>query len=450
MKALQFTVAGLLALTVAGVAPAQTTSSIEPRRNAATVCEWTREVAPDSVRSPVQMDIHAAYRIFGFKSDGTVGYRIRSDFPFAAFLSYTIYDGTLLHAALIDHAIEPDAGSANPFRANEFIHASNRAYTITVLPEGAVPDKSMPNPIFMPSVRRPSKAATVTLAQRIYLPEPGQDRGGGIVPPTIEPFLVSNPTMAAACPGDDDDIDDMADQFGNVSSHFSQAPLPRDGRIRFYRPPVADVPFADGDGFQDKHDCTGYLMATVFPDRLAVIRLPKVPEFFDNTAVGPETRFVPPEGVRYLSLGSYGATVMGVRENENIAGPDVWTLPDGGAAFVAIPVGSSLPDAIAVINKAKELGYNVLPLANYGPLVPDGEGAQINPFLIYRNKVAGEGFAGNIKNVACFQGTSFSHAPWMYAASPANMGEYAPTGVECSVAEFVHGSCGQEFDEARR
>jgi hypothetical protein len=38
----------------------------------------------------------------------------------------------------------------------------------------------------------------------------------------------------------------------------------------------------------------------------------------------------------------------------------------------------------------------------------------------------------------------------MYAASPANMGGYAPTGVECSVDDFVHGSCGQEFDEARR
>lgn len=449
MKALQSTVAGLLALILAGVAPAQTTSSIEPRRNAATVCEWTREVAPDSVRSPVQMDIHAAYRMFAFKSDGSIGYRIRSEFPFAAFLSYTIYDGTLVHSALLDRDIDADPGSSNPFVQKALVHPLYRAYTITVLPAGAVTDASTPNPIFMPSLRRPSNAATVLLAQRIYLPEPGVDRYGGIHAPTIEPFLVSDPTTAAACP-EDDDFDDIADQFGNVSSHFSQAPLPRDGRIRFYRPPVADVPFADGDGFQDKHDCTGYLMATVFPDRLAVIRLPKVPAFFDNTAIGPETWFVPPEGVRYLSLGSYGATIMGVREHENIAGPEVDTLPDGSATFVAIPVGLSLPEAVAVINKAEELGYNVLPLANYGPLIPDGEGAQINPFLIYRNKVAAEGFTGNIKNVACFQGTSFSHAPWMYAASPANMGGYAPTGVECSVDAFVRGSCGQEFDEARR
>jgi hypothetical protein len=261
---------------------------------------------------------------------------------------------------------------------------------------------------------------------------------------------VSDPATPAPCPGEDG-LQEIADQFGNVALHFSQSPLPRDGKIDFYRPPVTGVPFADGDGFQDKHDCTGYLMATVFPDRLAVIHLPKVPAFFDNTVIGPATRFVPPDGVRYLSLGSYGASVMGVLENENIAGPEVRTLPDGSATFVAIPLGLSLPDAVAVIDKVEALGYNAMPLARYGPLIPgQDDGSQINPFLIYRNKVASEGFAGSIKNVACFQGASFSHAPAKYAASPANMGEYAPTGVECSVADFVHGSCGQDFGDARR
>ena len=227
--------------------------------------------------------------------------------------------------------------------------------------------------------------------------------------------------------------------------------MPRDGKILFYRPPVGDVPFADSDGLQDKHDCTGYLMATVLPDRLAVIHLANVPAFFDNTDIGPTTRFVPPAGVRYLSLGSYGASEMGVLENENIAGPELRRNPDGSATVVAIPLRSSLTDAIAVVNKAEQLGYNVMPLAAYGPLIPDqDDGTQINPFLIYRNKVASDGFSGSIKNVACFQGTSFSHAPQKYAASPANMGDYAPGGVECSVADFLYGSCGQDFGESHR
>jgi hypothetical protein len=101
-----------------------------------------------------------------------------------------------------------------------------------------------------------------------------------------------------------------------------------------------------------------------------------------------------------------------------------------------------------VIARARQLDYNVMPLAAYGPLIP-GHAAQINPFLIYRNKVAAKEFTGDIKNVACFQGTSFAHAPWLYAASPANMGEYAPLGVECSVPEFLYGGCGQHFEYAQ-
>jgi hypothetical protein len=450
MKIMQSAAAGMLASLFAWALPAHagpaSPGSASPSQDTIG-CGWTREVAPDRVRSPVQMDLHAAYRIFAFKSDGTVGYRVRSEFPYAAFLSYTIYDGTLVHGALLDHEIDSEPGSANPFRPNELIHAPDRAYTVTVLPDGAVPD-AMPNPIFMPPQRH-ADPVTVVLVQRIYLPEPGQDRYGGVEAPTIEPFLVSDPATPAACPGDD--LSDIVDPFGSLTSHFSQSPLPHDGKIAFYRPPVTDVPFADGDGFQDKHDCTGYLMATVFPDRLAVIHLPKVPAFFDNTDIAPTTTFVPPAGVRYLSLGSYGATVMGVLENENIAGPDFRTLPDGGATFVAIPVGLSLAEAVAVLDKADRLGYNAMPLAEYGPLIPgQDDGSQINPFLIYRNKVASEGFPGSIKNVACFQGTSFSHAPGKYAASPVNMGEYAPTGVECTVADFLNGQCGHDFRDLRR
>jgi len=452
MKVLQTAVVGILTLVFASSPPAQSkggSSSVAARIAGANSCEWTREVAPDRVRSPVQMDIHAAYRIFAFQSDGTIGYRVRGEFPYAAFLSYTIYNHGRLYEALLDHEIYPDQGSSNPFVPGELVHAANRSYTVTVLPDGTVPDASMVNPIFMPPPARHSDLVTVVLVQRIYLPEPGEKRYGGVDAPTIEPFLVSDPATPAACPGDDG-FGDVADQFGSLPSHLSQSPLPRRGKIEFYRPPVTEVPFADGDGFQDKHDCTGYLMATVYPDRLAVIHLPQVPAFFDNTDISSTTTFVEPEGVRYLSLGSYGATVMGIVENENIGGPDVRTLTDGSATFVAIPVGFTIADIAAVTLKADQLGYNVMPLAQYGPLIPgDEEGAQINPFLIYRNKVAAEGFPGDIKNVACFQGTSFSHAPRVYAASPANMGEYAPTGIECSVADFLYGACGQNFQSSR-
>jgi len=292
---------------------------------------------------------------------------------------------------------------------------------------------------------------TVVLVQRIYLPEPGGDRFGGFDAPIIEPFQVNNPATPAACPSGD--FSAITSQFGSFGGHFSQSPLPRNGRIEFYRPPASMVPYADASSPLTKHDCTGYLMATVFPDELALIHLPTVPVFFDNTNITPPTTFVEaqPEGVRYLSLGSYGASPLGAVENESIAGPDVKTLSAGGATFVAIPLGMSHADKQAVKQKANELGYNVMPLADYGPLFPgDEDGPQINPFLIYRNKAATTGFTGDIQNVPCFQGTSFRHAPWVYAASPANMGIYAPTGIECSLSDFLYGSCGQDFRSSHR
>jgi hypothetical protein len=413
------------------------------------VCKWKAELAPDRVRSPVQMDIHAAYRIFGFKSDGTVGYRVRGAFPYAAFLSYTIYDGPLLHSALIDHDMSADPGSTNPFLVGALVHAPERNYTITVLPDGVAADSSMPNPIHTPLPKHRGELATVALVQRIYLPEPEEDRFGGTEAPVIEAFEIADPTVPAACPGDE--ASGIADDFGNVAADFSQSPLPSGGRIAFYRPPVSDVPYADGDGFQDKHDCTGYLMATVLPDRLAVIHLPQVPAFFENTAIGEATTFLEPAGARYVSLGSHGATLMGEAENENVAGPEIKTLPDGSATFVAIPVSLPTAEWLAALAKADELGYNAMPLAEAGPLIVGPvDSPTINPFLIYRNKVAAPGFAGNIKNVACFQGTSFRHAPRQYAASPDNMGEYAPTGVECAVADFMSGSCGRDFADTHR
>lgn len=419
-----------LCAAVLGLAPgahAQTTN-----------CQWSLELAPDAVRSPVQMDIHAGYRIFVFKSDGTVGYTLRGRFPFAAFLSFTIYnaDGGLLHAALTDHQIEQDPGSINPFTADQYVNAPNRSYTITVLPDGANPVSSMPNPIFLPPPARGSNVVTAVLVQRIYLAEPQvNDRFGGVDAPTIEPFEVSNPTIPAGCPTGD--FSAITSQFGNLGGHFRQSPSPRDGKISFYRPPISQVPFADGSGPFSKHDCTGYLMATVLPDQLAVVRLPAVPRFFDNTNTTAETTFPGPGDVdvRYLSMGSYGASVLRASDNENVAGPDLKRLADGSVVFVAVPIGWSDEMKQQVKAKADELGYNYLPLAREGPV--------IKPFLIYRQKVAASGFTGAIQNVACFRGVAFDHAPLVYAASTKNMSEYAPAGVECSYSDFLSGACGQ-------
>lgn len=430
-----------LFLTAGESASSDSTSATNTQYAAADAnsCRWV-EKAPDWVRSPIQMDIHAGYRIFAFYSDGTIGYRVRGEFPYAAFMSFTIYDNAFLYAALTDYEIEADPGSINPFHSNELINAPNRAYTVTVLPHNARPD-SMANPIFMPPLPNGSNPTSLVLVQRIYLGEPqDQDRFGGVDAPTIEPFQVRT-SAPAACPSGD--FTAIFDQFGSFGGNFSQSPLPRNGKIEFYRAPASLVPFADGSSPLTKHDCTSYLMATVFPDKLAVIHLPALPTFFDNAHITDTTLFEEPE-VHYLSMGSYGASRLYASDNENVAGPDLKTLPDGSAVFIAIPI--RLPDRLKkeVAKKAEKLGYNVMPLAEYGPLIPLAvNGPKINPFLIYRNKVPREGFVGSILNVPCFQGSDFSEASSDYAASPVNMDSYAPIGIECSLSDFLYGNCGQ-------
>jgi len=386
------------------------------------------------------MDIHAGYRIFVFYSDGTIGYRVRGEFPYAAFMSFTIYDNAFLYAALTDYEIEADPGSINPFHPNELVNAPNRSFTVTVLPHGARRD-SMANPIFMPPLPHGSNLTTLVLAQRIYLGEPQvKDRFGGVDAPTIEPFEVRTSTPAA-CPSGD--FTAIIDQFGSFGGNFSQSPLPRNGKIEFYRAPASVVPFADGSSPLTMHDCTSYLMATVSPDKLAVIHLPALPTFFDNTHITETTLFEEPE-VRYLSMGSYGPSRLYASDNENVAGPGLKTLPDGSAIFIAIPI--RLPDRLRkeVAKKADKLGYNVMPLAEYGPLIPLAvNGPWINPFLIYRNKVPREEYVGSILNVPCFQGSDFSEASSDYAASPENMDRYAPVGIECSLSDFLYGDCGR-------
>jgi hypothetical protein len=405
-------------------------------------CDW-RNTAPTFVRSPIQMDTHAGYRTFIFKTDGTIGLRVHGDFPHAAFVSFTVYDNGIVHSVLTDRQIVPDQDSVNPFSPGELVQAPNRSFTITVLPDGKRLD-SIPNVLTMPPIPNGSTVNTVAFEERIYLPEPGPDRYGGDAP-TIEAFDINDPSTPVACPLRDDSVN--PDESTAPDGTHGQSPLPVNGIIQFYRPPVMLVPFADASRPLTPHDCTSYLEATVFPDQIAVVHLHKVPAFFNNTNVGPTTTFAEPtDGARYISMGSYGASVLFANDGENVAGPEITTLPDGSATFVAIPISLTPSDYQLVHDKAKELGYNPMPLANDGTLFPGPEPSpEINPFLIYREKLPTPGFEGDINNIGCFHNPKFNQAPDpAFAASPKNMGEYAPIGVECTLDGFLYEGCGQE------
>jgi hypothetical protein len=383
-----------------------------------TQCAWPAVATPTVVRFPTQADTHAAYVMYPFAvpAQNTTALRIQGEFPFAAFLAFAIYDANtgFLFDAITDYQISPDSGSVNPFQNGSRVAAQKRSYTVYLRPNGSAP---LPNSIQMPP------AADVTLVMRVYLPEPGKDRFGGVPLPRISPVSVNDLSTTTSCPT-------PSTVIPQLPSNLTQAPLPVDGRILFFRPPASGVPYADGESMLTAEDCTGYLMASVEGERVPVIHIHHLPQFFDNTMIQPDTIFAASE-VRYVSIGSYGASPLTM---QNIAGTDMRQTAQGGAFVVGIP--HVLPDEVqaAIRARAEAMGANVLEMAS--PLRP-----LVKPFFIYRNKVATEGFAGSIKNVGCFLAGDFNQAPPSFASSPENMGEYFIDGIECDAADFIAGAC---------
>lgn len=404
-------------------------------------CPWQETIAPNEIRFPINMDTHAAYAIYVFRADDRVGLNITGDFPYAAFLSFTTYsENGLLFDALLDKDIVPSSGSVNPFTDGALVNAPNRSYRTMVLPYGVASPSTNIKSISMPPLPTGSTSMLTTLVLRTYLAEPGRNRLGGVPLPVITAFSVKDMQTPLPCPttsqtsNSSTTVEAGKPGFGNFAG-VSQPPAPKLGKILFYRPPVSSVPFADGSSQLTAGSCTGYLMATLNADKLSIIHFKKVPIFFNNANTNAQTVFTETP-VRYLSLGSYGASVIPPPESNlpgNIAGTELLMTANREATFVVIP--DSLPpgtkEKIKSIAKAK--GFNVLPMAKLGPAV--------KPFLIYRNKVTATGFEGNISKVPCYTGTSFAAAPVDYAASSCNMGRYAPEGRECTVDAFLLGKC---------
>jgi len=394
-------------------------------------CRWQEVVEPDRIRFPVNMDTHAAYAIYVFGADGGFGLNVTGDFPYAAFLSFTTYsENGLLFDALLDKNIIPDSGSVNPFQNGALVNAPRRSYRMMVLPYGLSSPSDNIKSISMPPIPTNAPFVLTTLVLRVYLPEPGRDRMGGVVLPTITAFSAKDMKTPLPCPRSSSTPNGGQPRTGDFSG-VPQPPPPKLGKILFYRPPVSGVPFADGSAQLTSDSCTSYLMATLNADKLSIIHFKKVPTFFNNTNTTPQTTFSETQ-VRYLSLGSYGAEVIPL--SGNIAGTQLLKASDGGVTFVVVP--DSLPAAtkerINQIAKAQKL--NVLPMAKQGP--------EVRPFLIYRNKVTATGFEGSIGKVPCYTGAPFNTAPADYAASSCNMGPYAPEGEECAVEAFLLGKCG--------
>lgn len=206
-------------------------------------CSWTRVDAPDpavGVRTPVQFDTHAAYAFYLFAlsaSQGRLALRLEGSFPYAAYTGLMIYDGATgyLEAALVDHEFEPDGGSGNPFVPGTPVNTPDRAYTVVLRPHGtdASDHPEFANQMEMPVATGSQRRRALDLWLRIYGPNEGKDRLGGVALPKITAFdwetlkPVGCPQRRAVPP----DYSPSLDGAG-------PSPDCETGRIDFTRPPA--------------------------------------------------------------------------------------------------------------------------------------------------------------------------------------------------------------------
>lgn len=109
---------------------------------------------------------------------------LRGRFPHSRYMSFNAYDPAGRPTdTLADFAIEPDAGSTNPFVAGNRRDLAMRSYTVRIVADPPPEDGREPNTVYLGTQGQPSASGNVWY--RIYLPDAGRDKLGDTRLPEI-------------------------------------------------------------------------------------------------------------------------------------------------------------------------------------------------------------------------------------------------------------------------
>ncbi|MEU7905660.1 hypothetical protein [Actinoplanes sp. NPDC049118] len=440
---------------------------------------------------PIRVDPKAGYPLWWFRGGtGTehFGLVVEADFPYAAWTSWSTYrmTGTLPVTNVLSRtAIAPEPGGTNPYVAGNPVMAPQRRFRILVVPEGTtgrlLPDGSMIAAGLQGIDNRLFRItdADWLLAERIYAPFPGYDRIGrggptATPPPTVTAVdLITGAALDCAntsvLPGPlvrpsgrlgqvDNRIPALfaltnLDLFQRLDLRQFYPPKPDRRLVEFFRPGFSAVPLPDMPTYPSPEQCGTLLVAKLQQDQIALIRIPKLPRFFDTTKVGPDTRYPAPD-VDFVSLNNYGFD-LGLQLprgddplNMSRSQADLRLDGTGGMTLVVWPRRgvASLPAAAALIlAKAQANGWNLQQGNIDGPYFPHTEVVRYkgtNPTYRYS-------FTPNdvTRGVPCFYNdpanadVPFEDIPQSYAARPAHTGPATPQGVQCTLTEFLSDTC---------
>lgn len=152
-------------------------------------CAWQIPVNADTLNIALP-DEGANYwmTIMPMPSGGKV--EIAGKYPHARYLSFTAYGANLAAVdSLADVDIAPDPGSTNPFVAGARRDLADRTYTIEVTSKAPAGDGSRaPNTVYNSPVdgsRSTAVPGLLLLLIRVYRPDEGHDRTGGVGLPRL-------------------------------------------------------------------------------------------------------------------------------------------------------------------------------------------------------------------------------------------------------------------------
>jgi len=439
----------------------------------------------------------------------TWAYEISGDFPYSQWMAWYLYDikGVPLFK-FSDSAITADPGSTNPYVPGNKILAAPRSYHIYLMPSTTPSSvvSSMQsagkNVAVMPSS---SSTPGVSIVSRSYWSFSNDnlgsyDRFGYHGPtntptPTISAFL-TDPTsgeLTSTPVGDCGSASDLPQKVWYDASTdspiitFKDAPVPTEqeladiphflaqtgsgggsfgkefppspvaSEVQFYRnvagsSPYADVQSAPAPG-NPPDKCGGYVMADLPNDVVSLVHIPQVPTFPDYTGATADTVNKSSDyQVQFYSVVVYGATkqldAYGTNDNSQIGNTQIKVAPDGSATVVLWPQSatSQQVDAIAAVVKAN--GWNLLKSGIQSAVAPN--------LMVIREKGQNKTWANALSANQVTQG-----APCPQSATPTlplpqdppsaqvtqfnGMGLSAPQGQNCTVEEFLSGTCLANF-----
>jgi hypothetical protein len=448
--------------------------------------EWT-----SAWTFPLQPDPHAAYSYVVPKvTSDPIAYLISGPFPYAAWTSWTIYDSQFQPFSVAkDSAIAPDQGSANPFVVGTPVLSAKRGFKLLLLPSGTDTSALAKSLRDIPASNRlasPTSGKFFVIANRVYNAFPGYNRGGA-AGPTKTPFpqvkaidyktgsdvdcsqhnLLPHPKPPTDMPktspkspspaaiklsdGTTLSIGPRASQKGKGPLQGAQfAPELDPDRLEFTRPPL--LPGADVSSIPPADSCAGYLGAATSTTKIGLIRVPHVAHWFKTDNLTPNTKFSQ-EQTTYISFTQYGNGISvydpGSPNTGSLGNEQLKVDSTGGTTLVIWPRSLGASQEGQVFDYADRHGWAILRGGDQGPVTTAN--------LMNRLKGASPSYSGDYSptpqqpGVPCYFDDHSSAKRWSdvtgdkYVASATNIGAGAPQGVNCTVAQFLDGSCLQSL-----